>query len=82
VYIDENGSIVFRSQRYATTETVPQYVVNNNNDIMIIIIIIVIMIEISYPHDRPWRPIGLLDVKDPTLRQSAHRWRKNLSPTH
>jgi hypothetical protein len=26
--------------------------------------------------DRPSRPIGLLDVKDPTLsRQSAHGWR-------
>jgi hypothetical protein len=26
--------------------------------------------------NRPWRPIGLWDVKDPTLsRQSAHRWR-------
>jgi hypothetical protein len=30
----------------------------------------------SYPRNRPWRPIGLGDVKDPTLsRQSAHRWR-------
>jgi hypothetical protein len=29
----------------------------------------------SYPCNRPWRPIGLWDVKDPTLsRQSAHRW--------
>jgi hypothetical protein len=27
----------------------------------------------SYPCNRPWRPIGLWDVKDPTLsRQSAH----------
>jgi translation initiation factor 2 alpha subunit (eIF-2alpha) len=27
----------------------------------------------SYPHNRPWRPIGLWDVKDPTLsKQSAH----------
>jgi hypothetical protein len=27
----------------------------------------------SYPRNRPWRPIGLWDVKDPTLsRQSAH----------
>jgi hypothetical protein len=26
---------------------------------------------------RPWRPVGLWDVKDPTLsRQSAHRWRQ------
>jgi hypothetical protein len=30
----------------------------------------------SYPRNRPWKPIGLWDVKDPTLsRQSAHRWR-------
>jgi hypothetical protein len=30
----------------------------------------------SYPRNRPWRPTGLRDVKDPTLfRQSAHRWR-------
>jgi hypothetical protein len=30
----------------------------------------------SYLRNRPWRPIGLWDVKDPTLsRQSAHRWR-------
>jgi hypothetical protein len=29
----------------------------------------------SYPRNRPWRPIRLWDVKDPTLpRQSAHRW--------
>jgi hypothetical protein len=29
----------------------------------------------SYPRNRPWRPTGLFDVKDPTLsRQSAHRW--------
>jgi hypothetical protein len=27
----------------------------------------------SYPHNRPWRPRGLWDVKDLTLsRQSAH----------
>jgi hypothetical protein len=27
----------------------------------------------SYPCNRPWRPVGLWDVKDPTLsRQSAH----------
>jgi hypothetical protein len=27
----------------------------------------------AIPHNRPWRPIGLWDVKDPTLsRQSAH----------
>jgi hypothetical protein len=30
----------------------------------------------SHPRNRPWRPIGLWDVKDPTLsRQSGHRWR-------
>jgi hypothetical protein len=30
----------------------------------------------SYPSNRPWRPIGLWDVQDPTLsRKSAHRWR-------
>jgi hypothetical protein len=27
-----------------------------------------------YPRNRPWRPVGLSDVKDPTLsRESAHR---------
>jgi hypothetical protein len=27
----------------------------------------------KYPHNTPWRPIGLWDVKDPTLsRQLAH----------
>jgi hypothetical protein len=31
------------------------------------------MQEKGYPHNRLWRPIGLWDVKDPTLsRQSAH----------
>jgi hypothetical protein len=30
----------------------------------------------SYPRSRYWSPIGLWDVKDPTLsRQSVHRWR-------
>jgi hypothetical protein len=29
----------------------------------------------SYPRNRQWRPIGLWDVKDPTLsRQSSHWW--------
>jgi hypothetical protein len=29
-----------------------------------------------YPHNRPWRRIGLWDVEDSKLsRQSAHRWR-------
>jgi hypothetical protein len=28
----------------------------------------------SYPRNRPWRSMGLLDVQDPTLSsQSAHR---------
>jgi hypothetical protein len=32
-------------------------------------------LEKNYPRNRPWRPIGLWDVKGPTLsRQSAHRW--------
>jgi hypothetical protein len=32
---------------------------------------------ISYSRNRSWRPIGLLDVKDPTLfRQSTHIWRQ------
>jgi hypothetical protein len=31
--------------------------------------------------NRPWRPIGLRDVKDPTLfRQLAHRWRQDFQP--
>jgi hypothetical protein len=33
-------------------------------------------VRVQTPRDRPWRPIGLWDVKDPTLsRQSAHRLR-------
>jgi hypothetical protein len=32
--------------------------------------------KVKLSRNRPWRPIGLQDVKDPTLsRQSAHRWR-------
>jgi hypothetical protein len=32
--------------------------------------------KLSYPCNRPWRPIGLWDVEAPTFsRQSAHRWR-------
>jgi hypothetical protein len=32
-----------------------------------------VSIKKSYPPNRPWRPIGLWDVEDPTLcRQSAH----------
>jgi hypothetical protein len=35
----------------------------------------------KYSRNRPWRPIGLWDVKDPTLfRQSAHRWRQGCQP--
>jgi hypothetical protein len=31
-------------------------------------------VEQSYPRNRPWKPIGLQDVKDSTLsRQSAHK---------
>jgi hypothetical protein len=31
-----------------------------------------VLYKINYPHNRPWRPIGLWDVKDPTLsRQSS-----------
>jgi hypothetical protein len=37
------------------------------------IIIINKKAKVSYPSNRPWRPIGLRVVKDPTLsRQSAH----------
>jgi hypothetical protein len=33
-------------------------------------------VEVKLSRNRPWRPIGLGDGKDPTLsRQSAHRWR-------
>jgi hypothetical protein len=40
-----------------------------------------IMIPKSYPHNRPWSPIGLWDVKDPTLsRQCGHRRRKGCQP--
>jgi hypothetical protein len=32
--------------------------------------------KVSYPRNRPWRPIRLWNVKDPILsRQSIHRWR-------
>jgi hypothetical protein len=35
----------------------------------------------SYSCNRPWRPIGLWDVEDPTFsRQSAHRWRWGCQP--
>jgi hypothetical protein len=33
------------------------------------------------PHYRPWRPIGLREVKGPTfLRQTANRWRQGCQP--
>jgi hypothetical protein len=33
-------------------------------------------LQLSYPCNRPWRPIGLWDVGAPTFsRQSAHSWR-------
>jgi hypothetical protein len=33
-------------------------------------------VKVKLSRNRPWRPIGLSDVKDPTLsRQSAHRRR-------
>jgi hypothetical protein len=36
---------------------------------------------ISYPCNRPWRPVGLWDVEAPTFsRQSAHRWRSGCQP--
>jgi hypothetical protein len=35
----------------------------------------------SYPCDRPWRPIGVWDLRVPTFsRQSAHRWRWSCQP--
>jgi hypothetical protein len=35
----------------------------------------------SCPYNRPWRPIGLWDVKDPMLcRQSTHRWWQGCQP--
>jgi hypothetical protein len=35
----------------------------------------------SYPRNKPWRPMGLWDVKDPILsRPSAHRWRQCCQP--
>jgi hypothetical protein len=44
--------------------------------IIIIIILLFIDIKIIYRRNRPWRPIGLWDVKNPTLsRQLAQRWR-------
>jgi hypothetical protein len=35
-----------------------------------------VILFLSYPCNRPWRPIGLWDVEAPTYyRQSVHRWR-------
>jgi hypothetical protein len=37
--------------------------------------------SLSYPYNRPWRPIGLWDVEAPIFsRQSAHRWRWGCQP--
>jgi hypothetical protein len=48
---------------------------------LLVYIYIYIYLKRSYPHNRPWRPIGLWDVKDPTLsRQSAHRWLWSCQP--
>jgi hypothetical protein len=34
-----------------------------------------------HPHYRPWRPVGLQEVKAPTLlRQTANRWRHGCQP--
>jgi hypothetical protein len=34
--------------------------------------------KLSYPHNRPWGCIRLLNVKDPTLyRRLAHRWQQD-----
>jgi hypothetical protein len=38
-------------------------------------------IKEGYPRNKPWRSMGLWDVKDPTLSiQSAHRWRQRCQP--
>jgi hypothetical protein len=38
-------------------------------------------IQVSYNRNKPWRPIELWDVEDPTLsRQSAHRQRQGCQP--
>jgi hypothetical protein len=38
-------------------------------------------VKVKLSCNRPWRPIGLWDVKDPTLsRQSAHRWWQGCHP--
>jgi hypothetical protein len=37
--------------------------------------------KVKYPCNRPWRPIGLWDVEDPTFsRQSVHSWRCSCQP--
>jgi hypothetical protein len=34
-----------------------------------------VVLDWKYPCNRPWRPIGLWEVEDPTFsRQSTHRW--------
>jgi hypothetical protein len=36
---------------------------------------------VRQPVNKPWRPVGVWDVKDPTLsRQSAHRWPRGCQP--
>jgi hypothetical protein len=38
-------------------------------------------LKVKLSRNRPWRPIGLWDIEDPTLsRQSAHRWRHGCQP--
>jgi hypothetical protein len=37
--------------------------------------------KVKLSRNRPWKPMGLWDVKDPTLsRQSVHRWRQGCQP--
>jgi hypothetical protein len=37
--------------------------------------------RLRYPCYRPWRPIGLREVKAPTLlKQTANRWRQGCQP--
>jgi hypothetical protein len=39
------------------------------------------LVKLRYPCYRPWRPIGLREVKAPTLpRQTANRWRQGYQP--
>jgi hypothetical protein len=46
-----------------------------------VVVVVVVVVKLSYPFNRPWRPIGLLRVKGPIVsRQSAHRWRYGCQP--